>query len=129
VAQAISHAILVKLNVSHVHDSQQAAWLNTQKEKLAITKEEINFFLKKLLSEERAWENFFQQNGIDPLRIIYEDFCADVSGYSREVANFLDVEINDSAFKNLLNNVKMRKTRSNYERNLAVEYLTSITAL
>jgi len=129
IAQAISHVILSKTQISHVRDEHQLETFESKKVQLDIKNDEITTFLRKQLADERGWTAFFQQNNIDPLRIVYEDFCNDVAAGVTNVAQFLDVVIDDSALSEVSRSLTLRKTRSEFERDLAQRYLTSLVNL
>jgi len=112
-----------------VRDEHQLETFESKKVQLDIKNDEITTFLRKQLADERGWTAFFQQNNIDPLRIVYEDFCNDVAAGVTNVAQFLDVVIDDSALSEVSRSLTLRKTRSEFERDLAQRYLTSLVNL
>ena len=128
VAQAISHVVLTKTSISHARNDNELKLLNEKKASLVIENEDITKFLRKTLADELHWANFFKINGIEPLRISYEDFCVDVPGRLNEVASFLEAKIDPSAAATLAKGQSLRKTRSTFEQDLAVRYLSSMVA-
>jgi LPS sulfotransferase NodH len=126
VAQSISHVVLSKTQVSHVRDQNQLEALESKKAQLNIANSDISNFLRKLLADEREWANFFRQNQIEPLRIVYEDFCSDVAAGTQDVAQFLEVDIGHPVVSDLSSPPTIRKTRSGFEEQLATRYLTGL---
>lgn len=43
--------------------------------------------------EERIWAEFFQRNGVDPLRVVYEELCEDYSGTIGRVLDYLEIKL------------------------------------
>jgi LPS sulfotransferase NodH len=125
IAQAISHVILSKTHISHVRDEQQLATFESGKRQLVIKNEEITRFLVKLLADEREWANFFRKNHIEPLRIIYEDLCTNVSGGVRDVARLAGVDLEDSVLAEIRKSPAIRKTGSRFEEDLAARYIAA----
>ncbi len=130
IAQAISHAILVKTNISHLQNSVNSseAW-DKKKENLHISEEQIIFFLKKILMEEREWEKFFESNNIQPMRIFYEDFCGDILHNIINVGKFLDIEIGIEKVEQVPKKISLKKTRSKFESDLAEKFLWHLCAI
>ena len=43
--------------------------------------------------EERIWAEFFERNGVDPLRVVYEELCEDYSGTIGRVLDYLEIKL------------------------------------
>lgn len=49
--------------------------------------------IREVQVDAKGWETYFQQRGIEPFRIIYEDFVADQENTLRRVFDFLEIPI------------------------------------
>jgi trehalose 2-sulfotransferase len=49
--------------------------------------------IREVRVDAKGWETYFQQRGIEPFRIIYEDFVTDQMGTLRRVLDFLEIAI------------------------------------
>jgi LPS sulfotransferase NodH len=52
---------------------------------------EISAAIDTLATHERAWEQFFSTNGVEPLEILYEDMNKDLDSTVRRVLRYLDL--------------------------------------
>ncbi len=49
--------------------------------------------IREVRVDAKGWETYFQQRGIEPLRIVYEDFVADQSSTLRRIFEFLEIAV------------------------------------
>jgi LPS sulfotransferase NodH len=49
--------------------------------------------IREVRVDAKGWETWFQQRGIEPLRVVYEDFLADQLGGLRRIIDFLEVPL------------------------------------
>jgi trehalose 2-sulfotransferase len=56
---------------------------------------ELDQVLAEIISSSARWTRYFARNGIEPLQIYYEDFCADPVGTVRQIGRVAGVEIPD----------------------------------
>lgn len=49
--------------------------------------------IREVRVDAKGWETYFQQRGIEPLRIVYEDFVADQLGTLKRMFDFLEIAI------------------------------------
>lgn len=54
---------------------------------------QIRQCIKEVQVDAKGWETCFNQRGINPLRIIYEDFVVDQEATIRRIFEFLEIEI------------------------------------
>lgn len=47
--------------------------------------------IREVRVDAKGWETYFQQHGIDPLRIFYEDFVADQKNTIQRIFDFLEI--------------------------------------
>ena len=72
----------------------------------------LSYLLTEITVRECAIEDFFRQNGIRPLSLVYEDLVQDASGMLASMANFLDLSIEneDEVFLSAISKQPLRKT-------------------
>lgn len=49
--------------------------------------------IREVRVDAKGWETYFQQRGIEPLRIVYEDFVADQAGTLQRIFEFLEIAV------------------------------------
>ncbi|RPJ25078.1 MAG: hypothetical protein EHM33_15760 [Chloroflexi bacterium] len=49
--------------------------------------------IREVRVDAKGWETYFHQRGIEPLRVIYEDFVADQRGTLKRIFDFLEIVI------------------------------------
>jgi LPS sulfotransferase NodH len=54
--------------------------------------DKINFWYQHILTQEEGWEQFFHSNNLSPLRINYDDICADWSSVIKKIALFIGIK-------------------------------------
>jgi len=126
-AQAISHVIMQKTGVSHVETADQALNLEQKKELLKISTSEITSNVSTIIEDEAAWSQYFIENRIQPLRIIYEEFCQDIKGTIDRVADFVGTSLVNVSIDP--SSIALRRTRSQLEDNLARDYLSQVVSV
>jgi LPS sulfotransferase NodH len=74
---------------------QNEAWVSHARPggRPAFDAEAIDWLVQHLHHEEEQWQQFFDQLGITPLTIIYEDLVADRAGTLRQVLAYLDLPL------------------------------------
>jgi LPS sulfotransferase NodH len=58
--------------------------------------EAIDVAVRRLTWRERAWQRFFQQHGIRPFTLVYEDLTEDPASLTRQVLRYLGIELPNS---------------------------------
>jgi trehalose 2-sulfotransferase len=58
---------------------------------------ELERVLVEIISSSARWTRYFARNGIEPLQIYYEDFCADPLGTVQQIGRLVGVEVADLA--------------------------------
>jgi LPS sulfotransferase NodH len=77
----------------------RAAQTNSYNSDMQPEKDPIyNFYqilqcIREVRVDAKGWETYFYQRGIEPFRIIYEDFVADQMGTLKHVLEFLEIAI------------------------------------
>jgi LPS sulfotransferase NodH len=73
--------------------------------------------IREVRVDAKGWETYFHQRGIEPLRIVYEDFVADQGGTLRNIFEFLKIAIPE----NFQTPVSRRKIQSDSLSDLWLE--------
>jgi LPS sulfotransferase NodH/SAM-dependent methyltransferase len=86
IRQAISHLLAATRGFNHWVGREGAGWqpgnsvgplFNMDHPSASVTVEEVAIRCAEILREEEIWEQFFADNSIRPIRIVYEEFVAD----------------------------------------------------
>ena len=75
IAQAVSHYILSKTGAATYSDRKK------NKETIQYDYEKIMYFYNFTVDSYVGWERFFLVNGIEPVRLFYEDACHDLPSF------------------------------------------------
>ena len=88
VAQAVSFARAVQTGHWHQWDPQP------QDDDAEYRFDVVDALFRELEELERGWERWFEQEGVEPLDLAYEDVVADPEGETRRVLKFLSLPTN-----------------------------------
>lgn len=89
-AQAVSLYRAVGTNVFHTNVPVDDA-AQRRLEDLPYCYDDIAHWYRHLLEQERAWETWFRERSIEPLRVTYEAVHEDVGAVARAILSFLGV--------------------------------------
>ena len=87
VAQAVSRCRAEQTGLWHVHDGMTRGAPRVSYDAVAIRR-----FVDEALDHDRAWNRWFQENGIDPYRVTYEALDRDPDAFARSVLRFLGID-------------------------------------
>ena len=121
VAQAISHVVLQRTQVSHVRSLDEEELLNARKLGLTIADEEVTTNIRDLLRDEREWEDFFATNAITPLRLTYEQLVVHPNPTLDRIQNFLG-NVNFDFYRRDAEH-ELKPTSGDFERSVARAYI------
>ena len=89
IKQAIS--LYKAVSSGYYHTTQK----NKQEIAIPYDNEQIKHWILHLLRQEFFWEQFFKQNGLQPLRVTYEQLVEDPNKSVRQILLHIGVEIDD----------------------------------
>lgn len=88
----------VRQAVSGFIAEKTGAWTSTMKPKATIAESDYSF--ERILavmdiygSNNERWERFFGLFGIEPLRVFYEDYVADLAGETEAIARYIGADV------------------------------------
>lgn len=89
--QAVSLYLATESNVFHTNTSHTDEELG-KLQRLAYDYDKIDHWHEHILRQERGWKNYFDQQGINPLAISYEDIVDDLACVLRRFARHVGVQ-------------------------------------
>lgn len=92
IAQAVSLYRAAETGTWHVPRGEQLAAPAGALDQLNLS--HMSGWLEKIEAEKRGWRRFFVAEGITPMRLLYEDFSADVRKAIAAISDFLEIPLN-----------------------------------
>ena len=77
------------------------------------TKEELNKYIIQVTLDDAHWEEFFSENQIIPLTIVYEDFILNPEQTIKNVLNYLEINLTKEIYFKSFGEFKMATDDSN----------------
>jgi trehalose 2-sulfotransferase len=93
-AQAVSLYKATASSVFHTNISHSEEALSTL-QSLEYDYAKIKEWYLHIVQQEKGWEAYFEENGIHPLRLTYEDIDDDILGVLARIAAFVGVDPNE----------------------------------
>jgi len=94
----------LRQGISYYRAMETKVWRSTDVSKVARVEPRFNFeAIQSLVQlctwEDRAWQDYFRQNAIEPCTVVYEDLLESPAAVVRRVLSYLAVQARDPLFQ------------------------------